>query len=75
MTPYLMGGSFVTSYKPLMVFTGTDPKYLVEDYLKVVRASLILKFSPEPVNRAVHQNWIQRSTALIQTTLDSTAQK
>ena len=27
MNPYLMGGSSITSNKPLMVFTGTDPEY------------------------------------------------
>ena len=26
MNPYLMGGSSITSNKPLMVFTGTDPQ-------------------------------------------------
>ena len=31
MNPYLMGGSSITSNKPLMVFTGTDPEYSVED--------------------------------------------
>ena len=33
MNPYLMGGSSITSNKTLMVFTGTDPEYSVEDYL------------------------------------------
>ena len=33
MNPYLMGGSSITSNKSLMVFTGTDPEYSVEDYL------------------------------------------
>ena len=35
MNPYLMGGSSITSNKPLMVFTGT------EDYLNAVTANLI----------------------------------
>ena len=39
MNPYLMGGSSITSNKPLMVFTGTDPKYSVEDYLNAVTAN------------------------------------
>ena len=30
MNPYLMGGSSISSKKPLMVFTGTDPEYSVE---------------------------------------------
>ena len=38
MNPYLMGGSSITSNKPLMVFTGTDPEYSVEDYLNAVFA-------------------------------------
>ena len=42
MNPYLMGGSPITSNKPLMVFTGTDPEYSVEDYLNSVTANLIL---------------------------------
>ena len=42
MNPYLMGGSSITSNKkPLMVFTGTDPEYSVEDYLNAVTANLI----------------------------------
>ena len=75
MNPYLMGGSSITSNKPLMVFTGTDPEYSVEDYLNAVTANLILNIGPEPINTPLHQNWIHRSTALIQTTLDGTAQK
>ena len=45
MNPYLMGGSSITSNKPLMVFTGTDPEYSVEDYLNAVTANLILNFN------------------------------
>ena len=75
MNPYLMGGSSITSNKPLMVFTGTDPEYSVEDYLNAVTASLILNIGPEPINTPLHQNWIHRRTALIQTTLDGAAQK
>ena len=75
MTPYLMGGSSITSNKQLMVFTGTDPEYSVEDYLNAVTANLILNIGPEPINTPLHQNWIHRRTALIQTTLDGEAQK
>ena len=75
MNPYLMGGSLITSNKPLMLFTGTDTKYSVEDYLNAVTANLILNKEPEPVNTPLHQNWIHRRTALIQTTLDGAAQK
>ena len=73
--PYLMGGSSITSNKPLMVFTGTDPEYSVEDCLNAVTANLILNIGPEPINTPLHQNWIHRRTALIQTTLDGAAQK
>ena len=31
MNPYLISGLSITSNKSLMVFTGTDPKYSVED--------------------------------------------
>ena len=75
MNPYLVGGSSITSNKPLMVFTGTDPEYSVEDYLNAVTANLILNIGPEPINTPLHQNWIHRRTALIQTTLDGAAQK
>ena len=75
MNPYLMGGSSITSNKPLMVFTGTDPEYSVEDYLNAVTANLILNIGPEPINTPLHRNWIHRRTALIQTTLDGAAQK
>ena len=43
MNPYHMGGSSITSNKPLKVFTGTDPEYSVEDYLNAVTANLKLK--------------------------------
>ena len=75
MNPYLMGGSSITSNKPLMVFTETDPEYSVEDYLNAVTANLILNIGPEPINTPIHQNWIHRRTALIQTTLYGAAQK
>ena len=75
MNPYLMGGSSITSNKPLMVFTGTDPEYSVEDYLNAVTAILILNIGPEPINTPLHQNWIHRRRALTQTTLDGAAQK
>ena len=75
MNPYLMGGSSITSNKPLMVFTGTDPEYSVEDFLNAVTANLILNIGPEPINTPLHQNWIHRRTALIQTTLNGAAQK
>ena len=51
-----------------MVFTGTDREYSVEDYLNAVTANLILNIGPEPINTPLHQNWIHRRTALIQTT-------
>ena len=75
MNPYLMGGSSITSNKPLMVFTGTDSEYSVEDYLNAVTANLILNIGPGPINTPLHQNWIHRRTALKQTTLDGAAQK
>ena len=50
LNPYLMGGSSITSNKPLMIFTGTDPEYSVEDYLNAVTANLILNIGPEPIN-------------------------
>ena len=49
-----MGGSSITSNKPLMVFT--DPEYSVEDYLNAVTANLILNIGPQPINTPLHQN-------------------
>ena len=56
MNPYLMGGSSIKSNKPLMVFTGTDPEYSVEDHLNAVTANLFLNIGPEPINTPLHQN-------------------
>ena len=75
MDPYLMGGSAKISKKTLMVFTGTDLEYSVESYLNAVAANLILNLGPEPIITPLHQNWIHRRTALLQTTLDGAAQK
>ena len=75
MNPYLMGGSSTKSNKPLMVFTGRDPEYSVEDYLNAVTANLILNIGPEPISTSLHHTWIHRPRALIQTTLDGAAQK
>ena len=54
-----------------MVFTGADFKYSIDNYLSAVTAYLILNIGPEPVKTPLHQNWIHRCTALIQTTLDA----
>ena len=75
MNPYLMGGLSKTSSKSLIVLTGTDPEYSVENYLNAVTANLILNIVPGPNNTPLHQNCIHRRTALIQTTLDGAAQK
>ena len=50
MNPYLMGGSSITSNKPLMVFTGTDPECSVEEYLNAVTSNLNLNIELESVN-------------------------
>ena len=75
MNSYLVGESPISSDKPLMVFTRTDPEYSVEDYLNAVTANLSLNIRPEPVNTPLHQNWIHRRRALIQIILDRAAQK
>ena len=75
MNPYLMVISSITSNKQLMVFTGIDPEYSVEDYLNAVTSNLILNIGPEPINTPLHRNLVHRRTALIQTTLDDAAQK
>ena len=58
-----------------MVFTGADPEYSVENYLNAVTAKLILIIGSEPIIMPLHQYWIHRRTALIQTTLDGAARK
>ena len=75
MNLYPMGGSSIPSIKLLILFTGTYPEHSVEDYLNTFTANLILNIGPEPINRPLHQNWIHRSTALIQTTPDGAGQK
>ena len=42
MNPYLKGGASISSNKPLLVFTGTDTKYSVENYLNAVTPNLKL---------------------------------
>ena len=56
MSPYLMCESSISSNKTLMVFTGTDPEYSVEDNLNEVTANLILNIGPEPVSTPLRQN-------------------
>ena len=70
-----MEGLFISSNKPLIVINGTDPEYSKIDNLNAVTANLILNIGPEPVNTPLHQSWLPRRTALIQTTLDGAAQK
>ena len=43
---YLIGGSSKTSNTPLMVFTGTDREYSVENYLTAITGYLILSIGP-----------------------------
>ena len=39
MNPYLIGESSITTNKTLMILTGTDPEYSVEDYLNAITAN------------------------------------
>ena len=70
-----MSISSIKSIKTLMVFTGTDPDYSVEDYLIAVTSHSILNIGLEPVNTPLHQNWIHRRTALLPTNLGGAARK
>ena len=56
MNPYLLGGSSITSNKPLMVLIGRDPELSVEGNLNAVTANLILNIGSEPINTPLHQN-------------------
>ena len=51
MNPYLMGRFSISSIKPLMVLTETDPEYSVEDFLNAVTANLLLNIGPEGVQK------------------------
>ena len=51
-----MEASSISSNKTLMVFTGADSEYSVEDYLKAITANLTLIIVPQPVNTPLHQN-------------------
>ena len=53
MNPYL-----ISSKKPLMVFTGTDPEYSLEDYLNAITAKVIKNVGLESVNTLLHPSWI-----------------
>ena len=65
----------LSSNKPLMGFSGTDPDYSVIDCLNAITAILNLNIGPEPVKTPLCQNWIHRRTNLIQTTLDGASRK
>ena len=56
-----------------MLFTGADLEYSVNDYLKAVKAKLILNIGPETINTPLNQIWIHSRTGLIQTTLTGAA--
>ena len=75
MNPYVMGGSSITSNKPLMVFTCTDPEYSVEGYLNAVAANSILNIGLEPINTPLHQNNMDKQTHSVKNKLDGEAQK
>ena len=70
-----MGGSSISSIKPLMLFTGRDSEYSVEYYLNAVTVNLIKNIGHESASAPFHQNWTYRRTVLNQMTLDFAAQK
>ena len=41
MNPYLKGRSSISSNKSLIILTGTDPEYALEDYLNAVPVNFI----------------------------------
>ena len=44
MNPYLMGGLSITSNKPLMVFTRTDPEYSLEGFFNCSNSNINFKY-------------------------------
>ena len=65
----------MSSNKPFMVFTGTEPENSIKGYLNAVIINLIFNLDPEPVKTPLYQNWIHRRSALIEITFDDAAQK
>ena len=47
---YFIGRSSITSNTPPTLFTGTDPEYLVEDYLNAVTTNLISNIGPQLIH-------------------------
>ena len=64
-----LGKSTETSNKPLMFITGTDENW-GNDLRNAVTANLYLNQGPEPKKKPLHQNWVRRRTAMIQTMLE-----
>ena len=56
MNTYVLGGSSISSNKPVMVFTGANPEFSEKDYSNAAKAKTILTIGPEPINSPLHQN-------------------
>ena len=68
----ISSGSVPTTIRP---FDGTDPAYIVEEYLNSIVAAMIFSSGIEPVNKPGHHQWKVKRAALILHTLQGPAQK
>ena len=68
----ISSGSVPTTIRP---FDGTDPAYIVEEYLNTIVAAMIFSSGIEPVNKPGHHQWKVKRAALILHTLQGPAQK
>ena len=73
MYPYL-GGS-VPMQQSLRPFDGTDPTYTTEGFLNAIRANMVITAGPEQNDSPLHEAWILKRIAMIQTALIGPAQQ
>ena len=73
MFPYI-GGS-VPMQQSLRPFDGTDPIYTAENFLNAVTANMAMTAGPEQTDSPLHETWILRRIAIIQTALIGPAQQ
>ena len=67
MCPYL-GGS-VPMQQSLKPFDGTDPTYTTEDFLNAITPNMLTTARPEQTDSPIHEAWILKRIAMIQTAL------
>ena len=51
----------------------TDPTYTAEDFLKAIKANMVMSAGPEQIDSPYHEAWILKQIAMIQTALTGPA--